>query len=98
MCMWEGWNLNIKSKMCSENHRSSAAGCHPRYMLPNHHEVRKDLRLVDVRGRVSILSWCGRCRRLVLPELVNLDLKVVDDVVSVCERYSMVLHLLLKLF
>jgi hypothetical protein len=29
---------------------------------------------------------------------VNLDLKVVDDVVSVCECYSMVLHLLLKLF
>jgi hypothetical protein len=34
----------------------------------------------------------------VLLELVNLDLKVVDDVVSVCECYSMVLHLLLKLF
>jgi hypothetical protein len=34
----------------------------------------------------------------VLLELVNLGLKVVDDVVSVCERYSMVLHLLLKLF
>jgi hypothetical protein len=34
----------------------------------------------------------------VLLELVNLGLKVVDDVVSICERYSMVLHLLLKLF
>jgi hypothetical protein len=67
-------------------------------MLPNHHEVRKDLRLVDVRGRVSILDWCGRCRRLVLLEPVNLGLKVVDDVVSVCECYSTVLHLLLKLF
>jgi hypothetical protein len=67
-------------------------------MLPNHHEVRKDLRLIDVRGRVSILDWCDRCRRLVLLELVNLGLKVVDDVVSVCERYSTVLHLLLKLF
>jgi hypothetical protein len=33
----------------------------------------------------------------VLLELVNLGLKVVNDVVSVCERYSMVLHLLLKL-
>jgi hypothetical protein len=33
----------------------------------------------------------------VLLELVNLSLKVVDDVVSVCERYSTVLHLLLKL-
>jgi hypothetical protein len=31
----------------------------------------------------------------VLLELMNLDLKVVDDVVSICERYSMVLHLLL---
>jgi hypothetical protein len=31
----------------------------------------------------------------VLLELVNLGLKVVNDVVSVCERYSMVLHLLL---
>jgi hypothetical protein len=34
----------------------------------------------------------------VLLELVNLSLKVVDDVVSICERYSTVLHLLLKLF
>jgi hypothetical protein len=34
----------------------------------------------------------------VLLELVNLVLKVVNDVVSVCERYSTVLHLLLKLF
>jgi hypothetical protein len=67
-------------------------------MLPNHHEVQKDLRLVDVRGRVSILGWCGRYRCLVLLELVNLGLKFVDDVVSVCERYSTVLHLLLKLF
>jgi hypothetical protein len=66
-------------------------------MLPNHHEVQKDLRLVDVRGRVSILCWCGRCWRLVLLELMNLDLKVVDDVVSVCECYSTVLHVLLKL-
>jgi hypothetical protein len=66
-------------------------------MPPNHYEVQKDLRLVDVRGRVSILGWCGRCRRLVLLELVNLDLKVVDDVVSICERYSTVLHALLKL-
>jgi hypothetical protein len=33
----------------------------------------------------------------VLLELVNLSLKVVDDVVSVCEGYSTVLHLLLKL-
>jgi hypothetical protein len=33
----------------------------------------------------------------VLLELVNLGLKVVDDVVSICERYSTVLHLL-KLF
>jgi hypothetical protein len=88
---------NIKSKRCNENHRSSAAGYHPRYMSPNHHEVQKDLRLVDVRGRISILGWCGRCRRLVLLELVNLDLKVVDDVVSICERYSTVLHALLKL-
>jgi hypothetical protein len=68
------------------------------YMLPNHHEVWKDLRLIDVRGRVSILGWCGRCRRLVLLELVNLRLKVVDDVFSVCKHYSTVLHLLLKLF
>jgi hypothetical protein len=36
--------------------------------------------------------------RLVLLELVNLGLKVVDDAVSFCERYSTVLHLLLKLF
>jgi hypothetical protein len=28
---------------------------------------------------------------------MNLDLKVVDDVVSICEHYSMVMHLLLKL-
>jgi hypothetical protein len=34
----------------------------------------------------------------VLLELVNLGLKVVDDVVSVCECYSTVMHLLLKLF
>jgi hypothetical protein len=34
----------------------------------------------------------------VLLELENPGLKVVDDVVSVCERYSMVLYLLLKLF
>jgi hypothetical protein len=67
-------------------------------MLPNHNEVRKDLRLIDVRGRVSILGWCGWCRRLVLLELMNVGLKVVDDVVSVCERYYTVLHLLLKLF
>jgi hypothetical protein len=67
-------------------------------MLPNHHKVRKDLRLIDVRGRVSILGWCSMCRRLVLLELMNLGLKVIGDVVSVCERYSMVLHLLLKLF
>jgi hypothetical protein len=33
----------------------------------------------------------------VLLELMNLGLKVVDDVVSICERYSTVLHLLLKL-
>jgi hypothetical protein len=64
-------------------------------MLPNtQHEVQKDLRLIDVRGRVSILSWCGRCRCLVLLELMNLSLKVVDDVVSICERYSTILHLL----
>jgi hypothetical protein len=67
-------------------------------MLPNHNKVQKDLRLVDVRGRVSILSWCGRCRRLVLLELMNLGLKVVNDVVSICERYSTVPHLRLKLF
>jgi hypothetical protein len=36
-------------------------------------------------------------RSLVLLELVNLGLKVVDDVVSICERYSTVLHVLLKL-
>jgi hypothetical protein len=95
---WKGWNPNIKSKMGSENHRSSAAGRHPRYMLPNHHEVQKDLRLIDVRVRVGILDCRGRCRRLVLLELENLGLKVVDDVVSGCERYSMVLYLLLKLF
>jgi hypothetical protein len=35
---------------------------------------------------------------MVLLELVNLGLKVVDDVVSVYECYSTVLHLLLKLF
>jgi hypothetical protein len=34
----------------------------------------------------------------VLLELTNLGLKIVDDVVSVCERYSAVLHLLLMLF
>jgi hypothetical protein len=67
-------------------------------MLPNHHKVRKDLRLIDVRGRVSILGCCSRCRRLVLLELMNLSLKVDDDVVSVHECYSTVLHLLLKLF
>jgi hypothetical protein len=33
----------------------------------------------------------------VLLELMNLSLKVIDDVVCVCERYSTVLHLLLKL-
>jgi hypothetical protein len=33
----------------------------------------------------------------VLLELMNLGLKVVNDVVSICERYSTVLHLLLKL-
>jgi hypothetical protein len=33
----------------------------------------------------------------VLLELVNLSLKVVDHVVFVCERYTTVLHLLLKL-
>jgi hypothetical protein len=32
-----------------------------------------------------------------LLELVNLSLKVVDDAVSVCECYSTVMHLLLKL-
>jgi hypothetical protein len=66
-------------------------------MLPKHHEVQKDLRLIDVRGRVSILGWCGRCKHLVLLELMNLSLKVFDDVVSICECYSTVLHLLLKL-
>jgi hypothetical protein len=73
-------------------------GGHPRYMLSNHHEVRKDLTIVDVRGRVSILSWCNRCRRLVLLKLVNLSLKVVNDVVPVRERYSTVLYLLFELF
>jgi hypothetical protein len=88
----------IESKRCSENHRSSAAVCHPRYMLPNtRHGVQKDLRLVDVQGRVSILGWCGRCMRLVLLELMYLSMKVIDYVVSVCEYYSTVLHLLLKL-
>jgi hypothetical protein len=33
----------------------------------------------------------------VLLELMNLSLKVIDDVVCVCEHYSTVLHLLLKL-
>jgi cell fate regulator YaaT (PSP1 superfamily) len=65
-------------------------------MLSNHYKVQKDLRLIDVRGRVSILGWYGRCRcrRLVLLELTNLGMKVVDDVVSVRECYSTVLHLL----
>jgi hypothetical protein len=36
-------------------------------------------------------------RCLLLLELMYLGLKVVDYVVSVCERYSAVLHLLLKL-
>jgi hypothetical protein len=67
-------------------------------MLPNHNKVQKDLRLIDVRGRVSILGWCGRCRRLVLLEIMNLGLKDVNDVVSICERYSTVPHLRLKLF
>jgi hypothetical protein len=67
-------------------------------MLPNHNKVQKDLRLVDVRGRVSILGWCGRCRRLVLLEIMNLGLKDVNDVVSICEHYSTVPHLRLKLF
>jgi hypothetical protein len=67
-------------------------------MLPNtHHRVQKDLILIDVRGRFSILGWCDRCRLLVLLELVYLSLKVINYVVSVCECYSMVLHLLLKL-
>jgi hypothetical protein len=53
-------------------------------MLPNtHHEVRKDLRLIDVQGRISILYWCGKCGRLVLLELMYLYLKVVDYVVSI---------------
>jgi hypothetical protein len=34
----------------------------------------------------------------VLLELMNLGLKVVDDVVSIRECYSTILHLLLKLF
>jgi hypothetical protein len=38
-----------------------------------------------------------RCRRLVLLELMYLSLKVVNYVISVCERHSMVLRLLLKL-
>jgi hypothetical protein len=61
-------------------------------------KYRKNLRLIDVRGRVSILGWCGRCRHLVLLELVYLGLKVVDYGVSLCKRHSTVLHLLLKLF
>jgi hypothetical protein len=70
----------------------------PRYMLPNtHHGASKDLRLIDVRGMISIPGWRGRCRRLMLLELMYLGLKVVDHVVSVCERYSTVLHLLLKI-
>jgi hypothetical protein len=60
--------------------------------------VRKDLGLIDVQGRISILGWCSRCRRLVLLELMNLGLKVVDDVISVRECYSTILYLLLKLF
>jgi hypothetical protein len=35
---------------------------------------------------------------MVLLELVYLNLKVDDYVVSFCERHSMILHLLLKLF
>jgi hypothetical protein len=67
-------------------------------MLPNtYHEVRKDLRLVDIQGRVSILGWCGRCMHLALLELMYLGPKVVNYVVSICERYSTILHLHLKL-
>jgi hypothetical protein len=67
-------------------------------LLNTHHELWKDLRLIDLRGRISILGWCSRCRPLVLLELVYLGLKVVDYVVPVCDHYSTVLHLLLKLF
>jgi hypothetical protein len=67
-------------------------------MLPNtYHEVWKDLRLIDVQGTVSILGRCGRCRHLVLLELMYLAQEVVNHVVSVCESDSMVLYLLLKL-
>jgi hypothetical protein len=70
-------------------------GCHPRYMLPiTHHKVRKDLGLIEVRGRVSILGLRGKCKHLVLLELVYLSQEVVDHVISVCEHDSMVLHLL----
>jgi hypothetical protein len=81
--------------MCSENYQSSATGCHPRYMLPITHQiVRKDLGLIEVRGRVSILIWCGRCRHLVLLDLVYLGQEVVDLVVSIYMRDSTVQHLL----
>jgi hypothetical protein len=67
-------------------------------MLPDiHHEVRKDLRIVDVRGRISILGWCDRCRHMVLLELMNLAQEVVNHVVSVCESNSIVMHLPVKI-
>jgi hypothetical protein len=71
-------------------------GCHPRYRLPiTHHEVRENLGILNIRGRIGILCLCGRCRRLL--ELVNLSLEVVNLTVSVHELNLMLLQLLLTL-
>jgi hypothetical protein len=93
-----GLKLEYQKQNVQQESSFFSRGGHPRYILPNHHEVQKDLTLIDVRGRVSILGWCSRCRHLVLLKLVNLSLKAIDDVVPVRERYSMVLYLLFELF
>jgi hypothetical protein len=63
-------------------------------MLPNtDHEVRKNLEILNIRGRVGILGRCGRCRCLLQLELVNLALEIVDLILSVCELDLMLLGL-----
>jgi hypothetical protein len=85
-----------KCKRCSENLRSLATGCHPRYILPiQYHKVQDNLGILNIRGRSGILYRCDRCRWLLQLELVNLSLEVINLVVSVRELELTLLHLLL---
>jgi hypothetical protein len=87
-----------KRKRCSENLGSLAVGYHPRSMLPiTHHKVQENIGIIDIRGRIRILSRCGRGGRPLQLELVNLSLEVINLIVSIHELNLMLLQLHLTL-